>query len=163
MKSLLVVRHAKSSWNSEELNDFDRPLNERGKRDAPMMADRLVGRDVHPDVLVSSPAKRAKKTAQLFAAGLGKQEDSIVYKTELYHAASEVFYEVIAKLPDTLDCVVIFSHNPGITAFVNGLGLVRIDDMPTCGVFAARVAIAHWKDFSTGKKEFWFFDYPKGG
>ncbi|TDW99820.1 SixA phosphatase family protein [Dinghuibacter silviterrae] len=161
MKSLLVIRHAKSSWEWEDRNDFDRPLNDRGKRDAPMMAGRLLTRAIAPDLLVSSPAKRARKTAELFAAELGMSPDDILFKTELYHAAVATFYEVISGLPAAANTVALFSHNPGITAFVSGLTSVRLDNMPTCGVFAIHVSSSDWADFASAPKEFWFFDYPK--
>lgn len=125
------------------------------------MAQRLAVMDAVPDLIVSSPARRAKKTAQLFAEQWGKREEDIVFKSELYHAPASVFYEVIEKLDDTRSMAAIFSHNPGITAFVNELSSVRVDNMPTCGIFAIRVRVDHWKDFARAKKEFWFFDYPK--
>jgi phosphohistidine phosphatase len=161
MKSLLVVRHAKSSWEWDDQNDFERPLNERGKRDAPLMAQRLVMAAAIPDLLVSSPAKRAKRTAQLFAKELGFDEEGILLKTELYHAPPEVFYEVIEKLDASKQTVAVFSHNPGITAFVNELTSTRLDNMPTCGVFGIRVEAESWEDFRNAAKTFWFFDYPK--
>jgi phosphohistidine phosphatase len=159
MKSLLVVRHAKSSWDWEDLNDFERPLSGRGTRDAPDMAARVAARHGIPDLLVSSPAKRAKKTAQLFAETWEKPQNQILYIAELYHAPAAVFYDVVTHLPEDKDSIAIFSHNPGITAFVNELTEVRVDNMPTCGVFAIKVD--RWKDFKNAKKEFWFFDYPK--
>jgi phosphohistidine phosphatase len=161
MKSLLVVRHAKSSWEWEDKSDFDRPLNDRGKRDAPLMAQRLVTLGAIPDLLVSSPAKRARKTAELFATELGYPAAGIVFKPELYHAPHPIFYEVIKTLDDTENVVALFSHNPGITEFVSGLTDIRIDNMPTCGVFAVHIAIDHWSDFRAAPKTFWFFDYPK--
>lgn len=156
-----MIRHAKSSWEWDDLNDFERPLNDRGRKDAPVMAQRLVTLDAVPDLIVSSPAKRAKKTAQLFVEQWGKPEEEILFKSELYHAPPSAFYDVIEKLDDARNRVAIFSHNPGITAFVNELSPVRIDNMPTCGIFAIRVKIDHWKNFTNAKKEFWFFDYPK--
>lgn len=159
MKSLLVVRHAKSSWESDSQRDFDRPLNDRGRRDAPMMADRLVSRGVVPDMLVSSPALRAKTTAELFASRLGVA--NIFFKPELYHAPAQIFYSVIAGLDELSSTVCLFSHNPGITDFVTELTSVRVDNMPTCAVFALRADIGSWAEFRAGKKEFWFFDYPK--
>ena len=161
-KTILVVRHAKSSWDIGSLNDFERPLNERGKKDAPMMAKRLVDKKVVVDAFVSSPAKRAKKTAELFCKGFGQDENDIIYMSMLYHAPLEVFYEVIEQLDEKFSKVAIFSHNPGITDFVNSLiDSVRIDDMPTCAVFAVQAQTDKWKDFKKSKKDFLFFDYPK--
>lgn len=161
MKTLLLVRHAKSSWDDASLNDFERPLNDRGKKDAPMMADRLHERGIRVDAFVSSPAKRAKKTAEQFAKQYKKDEAELVLKTELYLAGEEIFYDVIEKLDDQCDCVAIFSHNPGITDFANSLSDARIDNIPTCGIFAVSVETKKWNKFRNAKKEFLFFDYPK--
>jgi phosphohistidine phosphatase len=161
-KTLLVIRHAKSNWETGTMNDFERPLNERGKRDAPMMARRLVDKKIPVDVFVSSPAKRAKKTAELFCTGFNKSEDDIIFLSMLYHAPVEVFYEMTEHLDDSFSNVAIFSHNPGITEFVNTLiDSVKIDNMPTCGIFAISIQAEKWKDFKKSKKEFLFFDYPK--
>ena len=161
-KILLVVRHAKSSWEIGTLNDFERPLNDRGKKDAPVMAQRMLERKIPIDAFVSSPAKRAKKTAELFSETYGKPEDAIVYVSMLYNATDEDFYEVVGHLDDSFNTVAVFSHNPGITAFVNTLtDAENIDNMPTCGVYAIKVHLNKWTDFKKAKKEFLFFDYPK--
>ena len=163
-KTLLIVRHAKSSWDIGSLNDFERPLNDRGKKDAPAMAKRLLDKQITIEAFVSSPAKRAKKTAELFCEVYGKPGDQIIFVSKLYHAPLEVFYEVIEELEETLSKVAIFSHNPGITDFVNSLvDNVHIDNMPTCGVFAIQADAGRWKDFKKAKKELLFFDYPKLG
>lgn len=163
VKSLLVVRHAKSSWEWDDLNDFERPLNERGKRDAPQMARRLEASGAVPDLLIASPAKRAKRTAVLFAREWGISEEDILYKTELYHAPADVFRDIVRKIDDRFPLVALFSHNPGITAFVNELTQVKVDHMPTCGIYAVKIQTEKWSDFLEAKKEFWFFDYPKNG
>ncbi|MEJ7625544.1 MAG: histidine phosphatase family protein [Ferruginibacter sp.] len=162
MKSLYLVRHAKSSWSDFELSDFDRPLNERGKSDAPEMAKRLLKKNIKIDTFVSSPAKRAKKTAILFCEQYEFSENKIIYVDSLYHASDNVFYEVIGGLQNKLNDVALFSHNPGITDFVNSLCKgIRIDNVPTCGVFGITLAINNWKDFREAEKKFVFFDYPK--
>lgn len=164
MKTLLLVRHAKSSWGLATLNDFDRSLNERGKKDAPVMAQRLLDRKIDINIFVSSPAKRAKKTAELFCSIYKKDKEEIIFVPALYHASLNTFFEVVTQLNDDYNCVAIFSHNPVITEFVNQLvENVTIDNMPTCGVFAVKTSITKWKEFSTSKKELIFFDYPKAG
>jgi len=161
-KTLLLVRHAKSSWDISDLNDFERPLNDRGKKDAPVMAKRLLHKKVHIDAFVSSPAKRAKKTAELFCREYKRKEDEIIFISKLYHASPEVFFEVIAELDNSFDTVAIFSHNMGITEFVNLLVKdTKIDNMPTCAVFAVQTNIKKWSDFKNEKRQFLFFDYPK--
>ena len=161
LKKLLIIRHAKSD-QSFFGNDFERPLNERGKADAPMMADRLFKKNMIIDAFVSSPAKRAKKTAELFAEIFKVSQNDIVFSSALYHASSEVFYEVISALPEHFNTVALFSHNPGITYFVNSLQTkAHVDNMPTCAIFAIVADIAQWSGFAKAKKDFLFFDYPK--
>ena len=161
MKTLLLIRHAKSDWGNPLLADFERPLNERGKRDAPMMGKRLVEKKIHIDQFISSPAKRAKKTAIAIAKEYKTDKDDIVFEQSLYGAGPDVFNEVISKVKDKHDVIAIFSHNPGITDFANELTKTRIDNIPTCGVFAVKCDISSWKDFKAAEKEFIFFDAPK--
>lgn len=160
MKTLLIIRHAKAE-NAFTLNDFERPLNERGRKDAPVMAQRLIEKQIAIDAFISSPAKRAKSTAAFFCETMGGTENDLLLISALYHAPPEIFYEVINAADDTFDTIAVFAHNPGITYFVNELTNVQIDNMPTCAVFAVSTAITHWKDFAAAKKEFLFFDYPK--
>jgi phosphohistidine phosphatase len=161
MKTLILVRHAKSSWGDLSQPDFDRPLNERGKHDAPVMAGRLKDREVRPDALVSSPAKRARKTALAFADVLDMHKDRILFRDALYMASPETFHQEVAALDDAYNTIAIFSHNPGISEYANQLGVARIDEMPTCAILAVTAPVSNWKDFRKAKKEFWFFDYPK--
>jgi phosphohistidine phosphatase len=161
MKTLLIIRHAKSSWDNSIINDIDRPLNDRGKRDAPAMAQRLIKTNVKIDLFVSSPAKRARNTAGFFIREYGRPEKEILFIPELYHASVQTFKDTISGLDDRYGSVALFSHNPGITAFANTLTSVRLDNMPTCGVFAVTSLAAHWNEFSSAGATFWFFDYPK--
>ena len=161
MKQLLLVRHAKSDWGDPSLNDFDRPLNERGKKDAPVMANRLLDKKIKIDAFIASPAKRAKKTASVFAKEYKIGKDKIILKEELYGAGPTIFYDVISNVSDKLDCIAVFSHNPGITDFANSLTEKQIDNIPTSGIFAVKINAKHWKDFEKAEKEFWFADYPK--
>ncbi|HEU4470168.1 MAG TPA: histidine phosphatase family protein [Flavisolibacter sp.] len=161
MKTILLIRHAKSSWDHPGMDDADRPLNERGKKDAPEMARRLKEKGIRIGLFVSSPAKRAKKTAKYFAEAYGLEKDAIVLIEALYHAPPSVFAETIAALPGEHSTVAIFAHNPGITEFASSLTDVRIDNMPTCSVFAVSADAGSWEDFMKGDKKFLFFDYPK--
>ena len=161
MKQLLLIRHAKSDWNSGASSDFERPLNKRGERDAPVMAHRLLDKKIKIDVFVASPAKRAKKTASIFAKEYKEDKDRIILKEELYAAPEEIFYDVISSMNDKHNTIAIFSHNPGITDFANSLTDVRIDNIPTCGIFAVKLNAKSWSEFRNAEKEFWFADYPK--
>ncbi|RFM30622.1 SixA phosphatase family protein [Deminuibacter soli] len=162
MKSLLVIRHAKSSWDNTEQKDFDRPLNARGHRDAPEMASRLLKKNIVIDAFIASTANRAFSTAGYFADAYQVAHSAIIRVPALYHAGVPVFYDVVKGADNAFDTIAIFSHNPGITDFVNTLTpSTRIDDMPTCAIFAVQTDITDWKDFQTAVKRFWFFDYPK--
>lgn len=161
MKKLLLIRHAKSSWNDVSQKDFDRPLNDRGHRDAPRMAKRLLKENISIDRFVSSPALRALTTAGYFAELYDTKKKKVVQEPSLYLAGPEVFFNIISRLDDGDKTVAIFSHNPGITEFVNRLGVARVDDMPTCAIFGVEADIKSWKDFEQAGKKFWLFDYPK--
>jgi phosphohistidine phosphatase len=162
MKTLYIVRHARSSWGDFTTPDFDRPLNERGKRDAPMMAKRLLDKKANIELFVSSPAKRAKKTCQAFCEVYKRDKDEIVFVDDLYHASVDTFFKVVSGLDDKYNSAAVFSHNPGITDFVNALDTgTSIDNMPTCAVFAVTVESDNWNDFATAKKNFLSFDFPK--
>lgn len=162
MKTLLIVRHAKSSWSNAGETDFERDLNERGKKDAPEMAERLLHKKIEIDTFVSSPAKRALKTCKAFCKVYDTDPDKIILADSLYHASKEIFYHVITSLCDKYDAVAIFSHNPGITDFVNSLNnKIEIDNMPTCAVLGVKIPIKKWEDFRNAEKEFLLFDYPK--
>jgi phosphohistidine phosphatase len=161
-KSLLLIRHAKSSWEDFSQKDFDRPLNERGKKNAPIMARRIHKEmSATLDAIISSPAKRAFATAKFFAKEFNIKKENFLEKPELYEPSIENFFKVAAGIDDNYKIAALFSHNPGISVFANLLTNIRIDDMPTCAVFALHIQTDSWKDFRAAKKEFWFFDYPK--
>ena len=161
MKTLIVVRHAKSSWANIGEKDFDRNLNDRGKEDAPFMAEKLLHTKIKVDAFVSSPAKRTHKTAKAFAEAYGKTKNEIILFEDLYNAPSATFYETVTALNDQYDAVAVFGHNPGITDFVNTLCNTHIDEMPTCSMFAVQIPITSWKNFKAAEKEFLFFKFPK--
>jgi len=161
MKTVILIRHAKSDWSEAGLPDIDRPLNERGKRDAPVMAHRLLDKEIKIDAFISSPAKRASKTAKIIAGEYGKKKDKIIFKDKLYLAEPAAFFEVIGEADDDDESIAIFSHNNGLTDFANLLTDTRVDNIPTCGIFAVKAECDRWKDFQNAKKTFWFFDFPK--
>jgi phosphohistidine phosphatase len=160
MRTLVLIRHAKSSWENFSQADFDRPLNERGKKDAPEMAARVKEKGIVPDHILSSPAKRAKKTAKLFAEVFDYPEKNIEFVEALYNPSRAAFLSAVTGLEDAHKTVCVFSHNPDITEFANSLTNVRVDDMPTCAVFAVSYE-GSWKELETAEKKFLFFDYPK--
>ncbi len=161
MKTIVLIRHAKSSWNNLELTDIERPLTERGKRNAEDMAGRLFKRNILLESILSSPAVRARFTAEYFADEYQIDRKDIIIVPELYMADNAAFTESIRKAPANADIITVFSHNNGITEFVNTLTSVRIDHMPTCSMFAISADIRSWSDFSHENNRFLFFDYPK--
>ncbi|MFY7838967.1 MAG: SixA phosphatase family protein [Lacibacter sp.] len=161
MKSLFLIRHAKSSWDSPDQNDFDRPLNERGIKDAPGMAQKLFDRNVQIDAFLCSPAVRAKQTCEYFSKVFGKAKEEIQFLSQLYLPEPSVFEETITSLPGNINAVAIVSHNNGITEFANGLTNAKIDNMPTCCIFAVKIDTEDWSKFAKAKRQFWFVDYPK--
>ena len=158
MKTLILVRHAKSDW-TENTNDFDRPLNERGHQDAPKMAKFLKSEEVKIDVFVTSPAKRALTTCRYFAEVF--ENKNIKKMEELYNASPTEFLEAIENLDDSVENVAIFSHNNGITYFANSLTDENIEHMPTCSVVAFKIETENWAEFKKSSKEFLFFHKPK--
>lgn len=161
MKTLLLIRHAKSSWDQPGLSDFDRPLNERGKKDAREMAKRVKEKGIEPDHFISSSAKRARKTARYFAEEFGFKKDDIRLVEKLYAATQSEFLQAIKDINDKYKTVALFSHNPGLTDFASSLTNVRVNDMPACAVFALQTETDSWKDFLNAEKKFLFFDYPR--
>ena len=133
MKTLFLVRHAKSSKDDPTLPDKKRPLNDRGRRDAPKMGERLAKRDVEPDLILSSPAVRALTTAQLFAEELDYKAKNIVVDDRLYASTADDLLEVIHELDDAHKRVMVFGHNPEMSDLAHRLS-DKIGDMPTCAV-----------------------------
>jgi phosphohistidine phosphatase len=164
MKTLYVIRHAKSSWDDVNLSDFDRPLNERGKRDAPRMGKRLKEKEIHPDQLISSPAKRAMSTCKRIAEVLALKKDCIKAEPALYHADADQILNVVRQINPKNDTIFIFGHNPGMTEFVELMNPDKtkvIDNIPTCGVVALQFPTHDWQSVDFGKGKLLFFDYPK--
>ena len=161
MKQLVLVRHAKSSWADASQEDFDRPLNDRGHKDAVSMAARLVKKNILPDAFITSPAKRALTTCRYFAGAFKFDNNKIIKRPNLYLANIAAFRLEISNLDNKFNTVFIFSHNNGITDFANTLTKTRVDNMPTCGVFAVALKTKDWKSFEQAEKEFLFFHYPK--
>jgi len=160
MKTLYFIRHAKSSWDDPMLDDHDRPLNKRGRRDGPVMARRLLGIDVAPDGILSSTAKRARQTAGYFKDVL--TVENAIYFRELYHAWPTTIETQVRNLPDEWDTVLVFGHNPGYTDLANKLkNDLYVGNVPTCGIIGARSGVEEWKDFSLADAQRIAYMYPK--
>ena len=160
-RTLVLIRHAKSSWANPMQSDFDRPLNDRGKEEAPAMGAKLKKMDVIPDLIISSTAKRTRQTAKRIARETGYNPDDIKWEEKLYHCIPSAFEEVLYGLSDKVRTVFIVAHNPGITEFANQLSPeFSIDNMPPCGMVGAHLETKEWNNFSMEKKKVFFYEYP---
>ncbi len=162
MKTLYLMRHAKSSWSFDELNDQERPLNDRGRDDAPRMGQALAARHIRPDRLVSSPAVRAMSTAVLVARELKFPSADIVVEPTIYQADMDTLLTVIRAQPDAAQSVLLTGHNPTITDVANQLSPSPLsDDMPTGAVVCLHFKTDKWADVKLANAKFYFYDYPK--
>jgi phosphohistidine phosphatase len=162
MKSLYLLRHAKSRWCEPGLSDRERPLANRGLQDAPMMGERFNARGENVDRIISSPALRACTTAELFAETAGFSPAEVVVEPDLYFLGSGSIEDVILNQDDQLQSIILVFHNPDITHFVNSIDYeVNIDNVPTSGLIKLDCDIEHWRDWSIDSTAFDFFDYPK--
>ena len=160
MKTLFLIRHAKSSWDDPALPDKDRPLGNRGRRDARKMGKRLAKRDVKPDLILSSPARRALTTAEIIAKKLDYKRKNIVVEDRLYSGAVHDLLNVVQKLGDKLERVMLFGHNPELTEFAHRLSS-EITHMPTCAVAKFPFKAKSWSHIDNAKLAKVALDYPK--
>ena len=161
MKTLTLIRHAKSSWKDGGIPDLSRPLNKRGKRDGPMMGERLAERGVEVDLMISSPATRALATAEAIAEEIGYSWEEVVVDERLYHAEPYEILQVVEELEDYLDHVMVFGHNPGLTDLANEFSPYYIDNVPTCGIVELRFDVDTWAGIGGAGPVGMDFDYPK--
>lgn len=161
MKTVLIVRHAKSAPANLGQSDFERPLNKRGKEDSVEMAKRISKEIVQIDAFISSPAKRARKTAEKFITQYGIEKNKIILVPSLYEADSNDFYDVVENLEDSFETIALFSHNPGITDFANSQNCLNIFNMPTGSVFAFQIDTEKWSQIRIAERKLLFFFLPK--
>ncbi len=161
MKQLYLIRHAKSSWSQPDLTDFDRPLNKRGKKNAPFMAGRLSARGIFPQRIVSSPARRAKKTAIYIAEGTGFKKEDITYDKGLYLAELSYFINVIEYHLRDVDILFAVGHNSTITELAEYLTGDRFFNVPTCGVVGVEYGGKGGFKKTPGGGSLLIFDFPK--
>ncbi|TDG37004.1 histidine phosphatase family protein [Pedobacter changchengzhani] len=158
-KQLLLVRHSKSDWGNAGLADFDRPLNNRGKENAPEMAERLINKGFKFNLMVSSPANRALQSAKYFAEIYGVTQITTI--KGIYEANTSTLLQIVNEFNSEADTVVLFGHNPGLTDFANELCNANIYNIPTSGMVLISFAFDSWEMVSRGIGELVFFDYPK--
>ena len=151
-KTLIIVRHGKSNWDSQGISDVDRPLKERGVRNSYEMAGKLKSEGMVPDIIFSSPACRAFHTAVIFMRVLKLPEDKFFIKNDIYLADTNDIFHVIAQTGNEVDKLMIFGHNPGFTDLVNFLSPLNIPNVPTAGVVVLNFGTTLWKNI--GRKNF---------
>jgi len=159
MKTLYIVRHAKSSWEYEGIKDIDRPLKRRGIEDSYLISTVLEKKIKRPSVFVASCANRALHTALIFSYAFNYPLANIKISKSLYSFSDGYLIKTIKALDDGFESAIIFSHDHGISDFVNAYGNQRIDHVPTCGVVGIKFKTDHWKNIKNGKTL--FTDFPK--
>ena len=161
MKTLTLVRHAKSSWKHHGLSDRERPLNKRGKRDAPVMGKRAAAAGLRPSQIISSPAVRAWTTAKVFAKALKYPMEFLQREDGLYLASLDNLLDVVATQDAGFNSLMLFGHNPGMTDFANYLVPGLTSNLPTAGVVSVNVECEDWMLYDRPPTELALHDYPK--
>jgi len=160
-KLLVVLRHAKSSWEETDKTDFDRALKGKGIEDIQLLASKLKKKLGTIDVIYSSPANRAIHTAIRFAQIVGFPLSGIRIEEGLYEAHEKYVEEFVKSLPDDLQCVMIVGHNPTSTDFVNVFLSERIENLPTAGLVMLRFSMSSWSEISSSSLTSFYLDFPK--
>ena len=161
MKTLILMRHAKSSWDQPALKDLERPLNARGERDAPLMGSFFSTWGLYPELLVSSPAVRARQTAVGVAGAISHPEQEIRIAPALYEQGVSGILSVVHALPETIHSVCLFGHNPDISETVGLLGGEPVTHLPTAALVSLIFAVDDWQAVMPGVGRINRFEYPK--
>lgn len=161
MKTLYLLRHAKSSWDDPTLKDFERPLARRGINDVPVMANRFLKRGDTVDCIISSPAMRARTTARLVADTIDYPSEDIISNPELYFAGAGMFLKAASQVDESCESAMLVGHNPAITDFANLMVNAGIHNIPTCGLVELSLPIDQWSQIQSGEATLVTFDYPK--
>ena len=162
MKTLILLRHAKSSWKHPELSDLERPLNKRGRRDAPRIGAWLNEKIQSPELVLCSPSVRTIATISKVGHAMGLAGKDYHTEDRLYHAGPEILEQIVHSCPEEKNSLLLVGHNPGLTEFANQLCPDHaVDNIPTCGLYAIRFSCSSWKEINAKNAEFLFFQYPK--
>lgn len=162
-KTLTIVRHAKSSWKDANLSDRERPLNQRGRRDAPVMGRRIDEAGIRPSLIITSPAVRAFETAKIVALQINYPYEFLQRERELYLASLDTLIEIVSAQDETFNNLMLFGHNPGLTDFVNYLVPNLTDNLPTAGVVSVSFDADSWSLRERPEVELLLHDWPKKG
>jgi phosphohistidine phosphatase len=161
MKTIYIVRHAKSSWATEGLEDFERPLNERGKIDAPSMGFKLAKKRILLDLILASAAFRTISTARLIAREIGYDQNKIQVKFDLYASSLNKIISIISENSNSVNNLMLIAHNPGVTQLAAFLCDNFNEEFPTCGIACLELNIDKWKNIQENCGKLIWFDFPK--
>lgn len=161
MKILTLVRHAKSSWSDTNLGDRQRPLNKRGKNDAPVMGKRITDHGIRPSLIICSPAKRAWSTAKMIAREISYPIEFLQRENDLYLASLDDFLDVLVAQDNEFNSIMVVGHNPGMTDFANFLSPGLTHNLPTAGVVSVQIDQDHWNLYERPETKLLVHDYPK--
>jgi len=165
MKRLSILRHAKSDWGTDEygrhLDDIDRPLNKRGRRDAEALGHLLAAEQLQPGKIISSTAKRARQTAELAGQAIGFKPEDIEQEQELYLASTDRLLKTASGCHNTISHLMLIAHNPGMTELVNRVSNITLDNLPTCGLFCIEFGITEWSQIRASTGTCVWHHYPK--
>lgn len=160
MKNLYIIRHAKSSWDDSTLSDHDRPLNERGFRNANFMANLLKNKNIFPELIISSTAERATQTAHIFSDVLS-YSNKVKFDSRIYEATTQNLIEVVSQIDDNYNIVFLFGHNPGLLNFANFISSQQIYNLPTCAIIGFEFQHEKWVNISRHSAKIILSEYPK--
>ncbi len=160
-RQLFIVRHGKSDWSDPELRDIDRPLKNRGVRNAYAMAGFIKEKGLKPEIMISSPAARALNTASIFFRVLEMKQDELIVDQQLYHASPGEIMDILTGVPDRYRSTMIFGHNPSFTQLANVFLTEHIYNIPTAGLVFLNFKMDKWQEISKTKPVDYFFEYPK--
>ncbi|MBI4845800.1 MAG: histidine phosphatase family protein [Candidatus Omnitrophica bacterium] len=161
MKHLYLLRHAKSNWDNPKLDDFDRPLNTKGKKDAPRVGKFLKKQELIPDVIISSPAKRAIETAEIIAKSVKYPFSKIIQDNNIYNAQMKTLLKTVRSINDKNEKAMLIGHNPGITDLANCLSSFQVENIPACGIVCLDFDADSWKSAGKDNGIFILFNFPE--
>jgi phosphohistidine phosphatase len=160
MKTLFLVRHAKSSWKYPELDDFERPLNRRGRESLESMGELLKEIKAAPDLIISSPATRAATTARAIADMINYSLENILYSESIYMSDADILLHFIQDIDDDVKEAMLIGHNPALTELGNYISNKQISNIPTCGIFCVEFNIPSWRKIGERCGILKFFEFP---
>ena len=160
-KTLYLIRHAKSSWDDHDLSDFQRTLNNRGLKDAPLIVKFLKGNNIVPDLIITSPAVRALSTAEIFADEFHYNRNKIIIEERIYEATMHELVTTIREIKDKYNTIMLVGHNPGLSNIANLIGDKFLPALPTCAVVGIELKVNSWSEVERDCGKTILFEYPK--